>query len=134
MKFNYIPQTKDTAFISGLHEDNLDVKKIIIPDEIDGYIISGIYCEAFRNNDAITEVVIPNTVVHIGSSAFDGCKSLMQVNIPDITYKVYPYAFANCPKLETVVLGRKAQINWFATNIFSGTDNINTIKIGVRNE
>ena len=41
-----------------------------IPAELDGYTVTAIGAEAFRNSATLTGVVIPNTVTYIGSSAF----------------------------------------------------------------
>ncbi|MCH5170211.1 MAG: leucine-rich repeat domain-containing protein [Oscillospiraceae bacterium] len=48
---------------------------------------------------AVTSVEIPDSVTHIGSSAFEGCKELTSVIIPDSVTSIWDYAFDGCPSL-----------------------------------
>ena len=54
-------------------------KKVVIPDEIDGYKVSAIGKRAFADNHTITSVVIPEGISSIYAEAFFGCSALSRV-------------------------------------------------------
>ena len=60
----------------------------------------------FKDNTNVTNVTIPATITAIGNEAFNGCTNLESVTIADGSnaLTVGDYAFANLPKLESVVL------------------------------
>ena len=74
--------------ISGLN--NTSLTEIVIPTEIvisvggenKTYSVEGIQAGAFRNNEKITSVVIPDTVKRISDRAFEGCTSLKSIVVP----------------------------------------------------
>ena len=45
--------------------------EVVIPDGVEK-----IEAEVFRDNEQITKVVMPDTVIEIGDNAFLGCKNL----------------------------------------------------------
>ena len=50
----------------------------------------------------ITELIIPETVTMIGSTAFSGCSSLRALNIPETVTQINNNAFSDCSSLGTV--------------------------------
>ncbi|MBR3996987.1 MAG: leucine-rich repeat domain-containing protein, partial [Clostridia bacterium] len=100
---------------------------VVIPSEIDGYIIQSIADSAFRGNTSITGVVLPDTVetiggyafygctalthgglgsglTTIGSNAFQGCTSLASITVPGTTTLINSSAFSGCKALADVDL------------------------------
>ena len=59
----------------------------------------------YLNGELITELVIPDSVTEIGSSAFSGCSSLTSVEIGDSVTKIGNYAFYDCNSLTSVEIG-----------------------------
>ena len=59
-----------------------DEKIVVIPAEHNGIRVASIADAAFRGNDVIEEVIIPDTVVSIGYQAFSNCYALKKVSIP----------------------------------------------------
>lgn len=57
------------------------------------------------------EVIIPDTVVSIGSYAFLNCLSLEKVIIPNTVVDISSYAFWNCCYLEQIVISKKHRFN-----------------------
>lgn len=56
--------------------------KVVIPDTLGGYTVTGIDRSAFEGCYQITEVVIPDSVAYIGYRAFYGCSKLQEITLP----------------------------------------------------
>ena len=56
--------------------------KVKIAETYNGLPVTGIYKEAFKDKDSITEVIIPDSVTTIGENAFNGCNSLTEITLP----------------------------------------------------
>ncbi len=59
---------------------------------------------AFENCDALTSIIIPNTIKYIDSSAFCGCNSLAQMTIPKTVIYIGKKAFYDCDSLTSITL------------------------------
>ena len=55
--------------------------KLVIPEMIDGLPVTDV--GGVRNQEGITEVVLPSTVTRLSNSAFYGCDSLKKINLPE---------------------------------------------------
>ena len=107
--------------------------KILIADTYQGLPVKNIYKEVFKNNDTIQQVVIPdsvetidssaffdcnaltsvmigNSVTSIGSQAFWSCSSLTSVTIPDSVTSIGDFAFQYCSALTSVTIGNCAAV------------------------
>lgn len=80
------------------------VGKVDIPAEINGYPVTIIQEEAFRNCTGLTEITIPDGITAIGSCAFESCTSLTKVNIPESVSRVGQCAFLWCSSLSDIVI------------------------------
>nr|WP_303156286.1 leucine-rich repeat domain-containing protein [uncultured Prevotella sp.] len=54
---------------------------------------------AFEYCRSLTNINIPNSVTTIGEYAFDGCKSLVNINIPNSVTTIEDGAFYDCENL-----------------------------------
>ena len=111
----------------------------------ENYVIGN---EAFKNNETLTSVTVPDGVTSIGKKAFYGCTSLNDLKIGKRTvsideYAFYgcsslenlrigdgmksieEYAFYNCANLKEIVLGKR--INYIGNNAFASSDKIESI-------
>ena len=79
--------------------------RVKIAEEYKGLPVKNIYDNAFNNNTTITEVIIPDSVITIGSYAFMGCSYLNSVVIGDGVITIGSYAFWACDCLASVVIG-----------------------------
>ena len=70
-----------TATITGLTPRGSQLSSVIIPGSMDGYTISGIGNNAFRDCDNITDITIPDTVTTIGNNAFAECSNLLDMTL-----------------------------------------------------
>ena len=64
--------------------------------------VTSIPSEAFKENDLLRYIKMPNTIISIGSSAFYGCSSLTSVTIPDSVTAIEDYAFEYCTSLPVI--------------------------------
>ena len=76
------------------------IKRIIIGDGI-----TTIGSRAFEGCKELTSVTIPNSVTEIGDKAFEDCISLTSVTIPNSVTKIGASAFADCSALTFVTIG-----------------------------
>ena len=58
--------------------------------------------DLYLNGELVTDLIIPNGVTTIKSSAFSGCSSLTSITIGDSVTSIGEYAFYNCDNLTTV--------------------------------
>lgn len=78
--------------------------KIEVPAEIDGYPVTSIYIGAFQDCKYLSDVVLPDSIVSIGMSAFADCDNLSSVVIPEGVTSIDMWAFRSCEKLTSVSL------------------------------
>ncbi len=55
---------------------------------------------SYPQNKKDSDYGIPNSVTIIGVAAFDSCKNLKRIKVPDGLETIEEYAFMNCPSLE----------------------------------
>ena len=90
------------------------LKKVIVPDiaawcgiAFDDYQANPLFYASHLYSDETTEItnlIIPNSVTSIGSSAFSGCSGLTSVNIPNSVTSIGNYAFYKCSGLASVTI------------------------------
>ena len=81
--FKYEVNSDNTITISGMTnitEDNFDIGDLVIPETIDGYIVSGIGSRGISGG-RITSVNIPKYVTNIHSRAFEGSHYLENIYV-----------------------------------------------------
>ena len=86
-----------------------DATEILIPAQIGETQITGINTEVFKNNTAITKVVLAEGIQRIGYATFQGCTSLKEVVLPNSLTYINSYAFEGCTALESVTFGNGLQ-------------------------
>ena len=82
---------------------------IVIPSHVDGVPVKKIGFSAFKGNERLNSVVIPDTVQHIENSAFRDCKRLTKVTAGKGLRALGQYAFAGCTQLQSVTIPSTVQ-------------------------
>ena len=85
------------------------------------FVITGI------KDENATEVIIPNGVTSIGSSAFEDCDSLTSVTIGDSVTSIGSSAFYSCDSLTSVTIGDS--VTSIGSSAFYSCDSLASIEI-----
>lgn len=109
---------------------------ITLPDKVD---VSGTEYDieetgtAFKNNELITSVVIPEGYTTITANSFSGCANLESVTIAGSVTQIGASAFENCPKLTTVTFADDTASSLNILNAaFSGDTALTSLELPAR--
>lgn len=69
---------------------------VTVPDEINGYPVTGIWSGTFAGCSGLVNVILPNSLVSIGDYAFSGCSGLTSITIHDGVGYIGEHAFDGC--------------------------------------
>lgn len=94
-------------------------EEIIIPNELDGCIVTSIGEYAFSYNNAIKKVVVSDSITNIGFCAFEFCESLEEVILSENLLRIEDDAFSACFSLDKITMPSSLQT--VGSNVFSGT-------------
>lgn len=83
--------------------------------------------QAFNGCKKLTSIIIPNGITGIGDSAFSGCTALATVTIPDSVISIEGNAFYNCTSLTSITLNKVKTIGDYA---FNTCTSLTTVYIG----
>ena len=79
-------------------------KRLIIPSTYENKPVIEINSSAFKNNEIIEEVVIPNSITTISENAFANCKNLAKITLNEGVLNIKGKAFINCNKLTDITI------------------------------
>ncbi len=99
-----------------------------VPSHVDGKRVVGIGAEAFQGCKTLRSVTIPDTVTHIGFRAFFDCTNLVSVTVPGSVRSIGNEAFAYCRKLATVNIPKN--VRNLGLNVFSSCENLLYVTVG----
>lgn len=102
--------------------------EIIIPAELEGYPVTTLKNNAFKDCSKITKVSLPESIKKIGNSAFENCSSLESINIPDGITQIGQYTFYGCSVLDNVIL--PDSVTEIGIRSFQNCRGLKTIDIG----
>ncbi|MBR2372555.1 MAG: leucine-rich repeat protein, partial [Clostridia bacterium] len=114
--------------------NNTDVKvlqyngsqvEIVIPDKIEGYAVTKIDENVFKNNTTITSITIPASVKNIGDGAFYKCNNLAKVTFGETSQleTIGASAFYGCDSLINIVI--PSSVTSIGTAAFHDCSNLN---------
>lgn len=126
--FDYTVSDSEATITKYFGRDN----DVVIPDSIGGYPVKSIGDGAFQGCKTIENVNMASSVESIGYSAFAGCKALEKVDIPDSVSYVGRCAFDGCSSLAVVSIGSGVQD--IGDSAFSYCGKLNNILVSKNNE
>ena len=123
--------------------------ELVIPSKYQGCLVVEIGSGAFRGT-GITSVIIPDSIINIGASAFceclflnniqlgagvidigassfDGCSSLTSITIPDSVTSIGDYTFYNCSALTSIIIPNSVTI--IGSDAFRNCDSLTSVVI-----
>ncbi len=92
-------------------------KAIDIAEEYEGLPVTEIGNGAFKDEDSITSVKIPNSITKIGEEAFYDCDLLAEVTIQEGVPSIGDEAFSGCNNLKSITI--PASVKSIGNNAFS---------------
>lgn len=130
-EIEFYSERSNPILYSGHIYDNLGTRitELVIPEgttKISNYAFCG---------GTFKQLTIPNTVSHIGKSAFDFCQQIESVTIDSNSIDIEEYAFRGCTKLDYISIGnpQKATTNshiaFNGADIFFNCTNIRSIRL-----
>ena len=104
--YTYTLDDEDNATITA-YKGNATA--VVIPSKLDGYTVVAIGYGAFRGNNNLRAVTIPDTVTSIGDYAFYVCKKLSDVALSSTLTSLGSNAFGDCTSLTSIVIPKAVQ-------------------------
>lgn len=77
-------------------------EELVIPEKIDGNVITAISDNAFENNQKLKYITLPDTIKEIGDRAFSGCEKLQEIELSTNLETLGAYAFSDCISLKNI--------------------------------
>lgn len=116
-----VNSSTNTVTITGYHGSS---SHIVIPEKIEGYDVTAIGANAFKDNENIESISMPS-VTTIGDYAFARCGRLSTAEIPKVT-SMGQNAFDNCALTSVVI---PEGVTRLESCVFSGNDQLAFVQI-----
>ncbi len=99
------------------------LSEVVVPSQINGDQITAIGENAFSYNNTIESIILPQSVVSVENSAFEGCAKLESISAENVL-SIGNFVFAECDALKNVDLNSLTQMGDAA---FQGCDEFESI-------
>lgn len=101
--------------------DCVGLRKLNIQEEIE------IGERAFENCRELSEISLPNDLAEIYSGVFNSCHSLVEINLPSSLFAIGDNAFASCSRLKRITLPNG--VSRIDDAVFSGCTSLEAVSI-----
>lgn len=105
---------------------------VVIPDSVlhDSvyYRVTGIGYGAFENCRLLNAVVMPNTIKYLGPQSFNSCTNLSSIAIPNSVGSIGNGAFAGCTGLTSIIIPNS--VKTIGSTAFASCSRLNHVFIG----
>lgn len=101
-------------------------ENILVPEFVDGCKVISVDSFAFRRNESIKCISLPDSVDYIGAEAFAWCKNLCSVSFNNVVH-ISERAFMGCDSLASVHVGDK--LNIMGKKAFAYCPSLTSIKL-----
>lgn len=96
--FEFSLRSNDCYYIKSVK--STEIETIEIPTNYNGKKIKGIGMNAFENCKNLKNIIIPEGIEEIETNAFKGCENLKNISLPNSIKKIDSKAFENCNSLQ----------------------------------
>ncbi len=124
----------NTTYISESAFDNCKSLMIIEVDtlnkfftSINGMLFNKEVNQILRCPEGIAELIIPDSIITVGSYAFNGCDKLLSVSLPAKLDAIKSYAFQSCTSLTSFVV--PAEVNYLGDGVFKECTALTSVSI-----
>ncbi len=93
-----------------------------------GDCVGSIHSNTFKNASGYTSIVMPNSIIFIGSSAFSGCRNLPNITLSSSLMTIEQKTFSGCSSLTSIDI--PDSVTYIGTNAFSDCSAMTTVIIG----
>ncbi len=107
------------AIAGAVFKGSKTLEKVVLPDSL-----VSIGSSAFSNCEYLKDIILPDSLASIGQSAFSYCYYLQNIKMPKTVKYLGQYAFIGCFRLEEVEIGSVTECGYA---VFLGCDRLNTV-------
>lgn len=118
--FSFATSTYGNGYACKTYSGNLT--SIVIPGSYKGLPVIEVGDYLFKNNAAITNVTLPQSIEKISLASFKNCTKLTSIIIPNNVKEISTDAFAGCEGLTSLSIG--ASLSLIGNNAFEHCSNL----------
>lgn len=125
MKDFYI--SRNNCYMAGITPEDI----MVIPETFEfkniQYRVVGIQYPGFKDCNALTTVILPNSISYIEESSFSNCRNLERIKLSSNIDIIPKYMFYGCKKLESLIL--PSGVKEIATHSIYGCKSLTEVTI-----